>query len=129
MDRTELIDLTYEAMDELKTQPMYLNYLEAKKRIDKPELSPLFDAFNQAKLQFERVSKYGKYHPDYKQTSLNLMQAKSALYSTDDYKCYQEANQTLNLYLRDISFKITQMLSACLVTSNKISSCHTKGHE
>ncbi|PKK99905.1 MAG: hypothetical protein CVV56_08890 [Tenericutes bacterium HGW-Tenericutes-1] len=128
MDRTQLIDLTYEAVDEIKNLDIYKDYLNAKKAIDKIELSPLFEAFNQAKQQFDSVSKYGKYHPDYKQATLKLMEAKTALYSTKDYIAYQKANETLNLYLRNISFKITQMLSECLVTSDKKASCHTKGH-
>lgn len=128
MDRTQLIDLTYEAVDEIKQQDMYINYIAAKKEIDKIELRPLFDAFNQAKSQFDEVSKYGKFHPDYKQATFKLMETKTALYSTKEYIAYQKANETLNLYLRDISFKITQMLSECLVTSNNKASCHTKGH-
>ena len=128
MDRTQLIDLTYEAVDEIKNQDMYNSYIAAKKEIDKIDLRPLFDAFIEAKNYFDEVSKYGKFHPDYKQATLKLMEAKTALYSTKEYIAYQKANETLNLYLRDISFKITQMLSECLVTSNNKASCHTKGH-
>jgi len=128
MDRTELMNLTYEAIDEIKSQAMYSNYLVAKKGIEKPELNPLIEAFIQAKQHFEKVAQYGKFHPDYKQATQVLMQTKTALYQTDEYRAYQQATETINIYLRDISFKMNEMLSTCLVASKEKAACHTKGH-
>jgi cell fate (sporulation/competence/biofilm development) regulator YlbF (YheA/YmcA/DUF963 family) len=119
MERSELMSLAYEASDELNQTEMVRAYESASKALDAEHLQPLIEAFNQAKSRFEDASKYGKHHPDFKQASAVLMIAKSALYQTPEYKAFQTAQATLNLYLGEVSRKLTQMLASTLVSSDK----------
>jgi len=127
LDRMELIDLTYEVIDEIKQSDLYQAFIIASREYNRFELLPLKENYRLSKLKFEETSVYGKYHPDYTKSRLAYTEAKTILFQTQAYQAYQDALMKLNFKLRDISYAITNIIQACLISSNEPHACHTKG--
>lgn len=127
MDRIQLIDLAYETVEEIKKSELYQSFLSASNEYKSADILPLIEKYNDTLIKFDDISLYGKYHPGYEQAKANYTDAKTLLFQTQAYRNYQDALLKLNLYLHDISRKITNIINECLVSSNQQHSCHTKG--
>ncbi|MCK7488187.1 MAG: hypothetical protein MZU97_23925 [Bacillus subtilis] len=63
-----------------------------------------------AKLRFEEVAKYGKFHPDYPEASKRLQLAKTALYETPEYHAYIQAKTAIDQLLQAFSDDLNKIL-------------------
>lgn len=117
----EIIDKTYDLIDEIKSEVTYKRLLELKKFIDTDEfLNELIKAFNKVKLTYEEVAKYGKYHPDLKKVQLELSSIKEELYSNVVIKEYKMLEKKLQSKLDEISSEIATSVSSKIKHPNEI---------
>ena len=117
----EIIDKTYDLIDEIKSEVTYKRLLELKKFIDTDEfLNELIKAFNKVKLTYEEVAKYGKYHPDLKKVQLELSSIKEELYSNVFIKEYKMLEKKLQSKLDEISSEIATSVSSKIKHPNEI---------
>ncbi len=123
MDFSELSMLAFEASDELKQSQMYQDYLQSLSGLNDESIKPLIKAFEAAKYQYDQIMIIGKHHPDFKSSSARLVQAKTSLYQTHQYKAYLSAYETLNHYLGDVSDQINRTLESCLVGNGTKKAC------
>jgi cell fate (sporulation/competence/biofilm development) regulator YlbF (YheA/YmcA/DUF963 family) len=120
MERMDLMTLAYEVSDEIKQSELYSAYILSIKSLEKDSIQPLITAFNIAKNRYNDIMKYGKHHPNFKESSEQLMKAKTALYQTQEYKSYYQAYENLNRILQDATRKITNLLDDCIVSNEQI---------
>lgn len=116
-----ILENTYELIDEIKSNDIYIRLLELKVIIDKDdELNKLIQDFNKVKLKYEEVTKYGKYHPDLKKVQLELAKTKELLYSNEKIKEYKDLEKKLQSLLDEISSEIAQTVSSKIKHPNEI---------
>lgn len=119
--KQEIIEKTYELVDELKAQDSYKRILELKKEIDQnPEIKKLVEAFQKLNIKFEEVSKYGKYHPDLKTVQQDFSKAKTALYTNEIVKEYKTLEKDLQRTLDHCSSEIATAVSAKIKHPNEL---------
>ena len=69
----KILEKTYDLANEIKDSKEYKRLLELDKLIKTDsELISLIESFNNVKLKYDEVTKYGKYHPDLKRVQLEL---------------------------------------------------------
>ncbi len=118
---TSWVNKTYELIDEIKSLKQYKRLQELHQYIEQnPQLQQLISGFNQAKLQYDEVSKYGKYHPDLKEVQLRLKDVKENLYTNDIIKEYKELEQYIQKQLNGISKALAQSVSKKIKHPNSL---------
>ena len=100
LDINEYIELTDNIVKEVLSFATVQKYIELKQKIANDFIiNQLISEFEQAKLSYEDVEKYGsKYHPDYKAVSGRLIKAKTQLFEHPDiikFKLYEKEIQTI----------------------------------
>lgn len=119
--KQEIIEKTYELVDEIKSQDSYKKILKLKKEIDTNlEIIELVNNFQRLNKKYEEVSKYSKYHPDLKRVQQDFSKAKIALYTNDVVKEYKELEKKLQKNLNHISTEISVAVSAKIKHPNEL---------
>ena len=107
-----IINQTYELVDEIKENEIYIRLVELKHIIETDQdIVALVETFNKVKVKYEEVQKYGKYHPDLKKVSLELKDIKETLYTNGIIKEYKQLEKKLQRMLDDISRSVAQTVS------------------
>jgi len=119
MDRQQIIDKAWETVDEIKTSPLYLDYLASLQTLKEESLCLLVEEFDRQKTIFETVKSYGPYHPDFSRAAKKLAEAKDALFSRAEYQEFLRCQTELNASLAKIGSAIQDILHDCTITSNK----------
>ena len=71
--KQDIIEKTYDLVDEIKAKKSYVRLLELSKIIKSDlNIHELIENFQRLNRKFEEVSKYGKYHPDLKQVQKEI---------------------------------------------------------
>ncbi|AIO19663.1 hypothetical protein KQ51_01789 [Candidatus Izimaplasma bacterium HR1] len=119
--KQEIIEKTYELVDEIKQKRKYKRLLELNKEIKKSlQIQELINNFQNLNLKFEEVSKYGKYHPDLKQVQIKFSEAKTNLYTNEIVKEYKELENILQQELDEISSELALNISKKIRHPNEI---------
>lgn len=107
-----IINQTYELVDEIKENEIYIRLVELKQLIETdPVVVGLVETFNKVKIKYEEVQKYGKYHPDLKKVSLELKDIKETLYTNVIIKEYKQLEKKLQKVLDEVSRTLAQTVS------------------
>ena len=119
--KQEILDLTYELVDEIKATKDYQRLLELKGFLDKDEaIIELIHAFNKIKAKYEEVNKYGKYHPDLKKVGKELSEIKEKVFENEIIKEYKDLEKKIQKQLDEISRKIATSVSSKIKHPNEI---------
>lgn len=119
--KQEIIEKTYELVEEIKSQDSYKRILVLKKEIQKsPDIKQLIETFQTLNLKFEEVSKYGKYHPDLKVVQRDFSHAKTKLYTNSVVKEYKKLEKELQKDLNLISTEIAVAISSKIKHPNEL---------
>lgn len=106
LDRAESLGeliLQSEIMDE---------YLSARLELtEDKEAQRLIRAFNDTKVHYEDVQRFGRYHPDYNEIMKNVRAAKREMDMNDKVASYKVAERNLQKLLDDISEQIALSVS------------------
>ena len=113
--KQEIIEKTYELVDEIKSQDSYKKILELKKEIDSNH--GIQELVNK---KYGEVSKYDKYHPDLKKVKQDFSNAKIALYTNDVVKEYKELEKELQQELDHLSTEIAVAVSSKIKHPNEL---------
>lgn len=118
---TDLMNKTYDLVDEIKSSEIYKRLIELHKIINKDEdIIKLIEHFKKQKVKLEEASKYGKYHPDLKQIQLNLKEAKENLYNNDIIKEYKQCEKEIQKILNNISKELAKAVSSKIKHPNEL---------
>lgn len=118
---TKLIELAYEVSDEIKDRFEYKRLLEIKAMTEEdPTLIYLITEFTKAKVKYEEVQKYGKYHPDLKRVQLLLQKTKEALYTNELVVEYKKLEKVIQKVLNDVSMRIATAVSENIKHPNEL---------
>lgn len=111
---------TYDLVDEIKSTKSYKRLIELNEimKTDK-SIIELIEVFNKTKLKFEEASKYGKYHPDLKETQLKLKVAKENLYKNDIIVEYKQCEKDIQIILNNISKELATTISSKIKHPNE----------
>jgi cell fate (sporulation/competence/biofilm development) regulator YlbF (YheA/YmcA/DUF963 family) len=75
------------------------------------EVKQLIADFAKIKEQYEDVQRFGKYHPDYREISKKMRDAKRELDLHDDVAAFKKAETELQAILDEVSIEIGQAVS------------------
>ena len=102
LNTSEYLELSELLVEEIISLPVSKRYKELQHEIDKsPEIKTLVSKFEKAKSAYEDVQRYGsKHHPDYKEVTQQLIDAKTSLFQHTVIKefknCEKEIQEILN---------------------------------
>jgi|GEM_PF-1632656 len=105
LDISAYIQLTDDIISEVLTLSVCERYKQLQQKMNKDsEIKQLISDFAQVKAVYNDVQKYGgKYHPDYKQVTSNLIKAKTALFEHPDVKEFKECEKEVQQLLDQIA--------------------------
>ena len=119
--KEKVINAVYELVDEIKDSKAYIRLLELKKIMDTDSvIIKLITDFNEDKIKYNEVSKYGKYHPDLKAVRIALSKSKEALFANEVISEYKELEKEIQKTLDSISRKIARSVSPKVKHPNEI---------
>ena len=101
----DIINATYDLVDEIIDNEIFKELLALKKRIDIECISQI-NKFNDLKAKYVEISKYGEYHPDIKIVRKELSEAKVALYSNPLVIAYKDKENAVQKFLDSIKNEI-----------------------
>ncbi len=117
----DLLNKTYDLVDEIKDLDVYIKLLELHKEMTtSTEIIGLIEMFTKANIKYDEASKYGKHHPDLKQTQLSLQEAKENLYNNDIIKEYKKCEKEIQKILNHISKEIANTVSHKIKHPNEL---------
>lgn len=119
--KQEVIEKTYELIEQIKDTPKYKRLMELKRIIDTDSnVQELIQSFQKWNKKYEEVSKYGKYHPDLRKVQLSFRDAKEKLYTNEVVEEYKSLENDLQKELDHISASIAQAISKKIKHPNEI---------
>ena len=119
--KEKVLNAVYDLVDEIKDKKEYTRLLELKRIMDKDStIIKLITDFNEAKIKYEEVSKYGKYHPDLKEVRNLLVNSKEALFTNKVVSEYKRLEKEIQKILDEVSRKIALSVSPKIKHPNEI---------
>lgn len=119
--KQDIIEKTYDLVDEIKAKKSYVRLLELSKIIKSDlNIHELIENFQRLNRKFEEVSKYGKYHPDLKQVQKDFSKSKEALYTNVIIKEYKDLENSLQHDLNTISMELALSISKKIRHPNEL---------
>lgn len=107
----EIIKYTYEVIDFIQQEPLFVSLLALNRKLESDEMSPLMNRYKKTKESYLEAKKYSRYHPDLKTFQLDFQQAKTELYSHPIMNAYLKTYRTFQNELDDIVAKIAGVIS------------------
>ena len=122
LNTSEYLELCEAIGDEILLLPISQTYKKLQQEIKtNSEIIELINKFEIAKEAYADVERYGgKYHPDYKMVSQQLIEAKSNLFQNPYIKELKKCEREIQLILDDIAQKISRVVEFKI---NKNKSC------
>ncbi len=113
--KQEIIEKTYELVEEIKQKKDYKRLLELHQIIETDStIQELINTFIKYNDKYEEVTKYGKYHPDLKKVQQEFSSAKEKLYTNVIVKEYKnlenKLQKELNIISKEIAISISQKI-------------------
>lgn len=122
LNTSEYLELCETIGDEILLLPICQTYKKLQQEIkNNSEIIDLINKFEIAKEAYADVERYGgKYHPDYKIVSQQLIEAKSNLFQNSYIKEFKECEREIQLILDNIAKSLSQAVEFKM---NKSKSC------
>jgi cell fate (sporulation/competence/biofilm development) regulator YlbF (YheA/YmcA/DUF963 family) len=122
LNTSEYLELCEAIGDEILLLPICQTYKKLQQEIkNNSEIIDLINKFEIAKEAYADVERYGgKYHPDYKIVSQQLIEAKSNLFQNSYIKEFKECEREIQLILDNIAKSLSQAVEFKM---NKSKSC------
>ena len=118
---TDVVNKTYDLVDEIKQHPSYVRLLELQRIIESNNtIKALIEDFNKQKDKYEDAKQYGKYHPDLKEIQLKLKEAKENLYNSDIIIEYKKCEKDIQDILNNISKELANTVSGKIKHPNAL---------
>lgn len=135
VDMAELIHQSHELSTMINHSHEVSEYLTSKHRMEEDEEAQrLLVQFEEKKVQYEDVQRFGKYHPDFDTISGDIRQLKRSIEMLDSVQAYKRAEDNLDTLLYQVGRMIADSVSETIkVPSNnpfleaKGSGCGTGG--
>ena len=119
--KQEIIETTYELVDEMKSSVSYKRLLELHDIVENNgDIKVLVERFKKANAQYDEVKKYGGYHPDLKNVQRGFSEAKKTLYEHPIVAEYKQLEQLLQKQLDHISATIATSISTKIKHPNEL---------
>ncbi|WP_070120221.1 YlbF family regulator [Bacillus marinisedimentorum] len=104
LESIQIIDQAEELSAMMFDSDMMENYRRSKEKMESdPEALELIAAFSKLKEQYEEVQRFGKYHPDFKKVTTEVMELKRKLDLHDTIAEFKKAEEELQEVLDEIS--------------------------
>lgn len=117
----EILNKTYEVVEEIKNHPSYQFLIDSKKKmIEDKELQELIATFKKWNQKYEEVRKYGEYHPDLHRVQLQFSKAKEELFIHPMVLEYKKHEKVIEHILNQLSKDISKAVSAKIKYKNEI---------
>ncbi|SDI65861.1 Cell fate regulator YlbF, YheA/YmcA/DUF963 family (controls sporulation, competence, biofilm development) [Natribacillus halophilus] len=100
----ELFDESEELSRMILSTHIYHNFVEARRTmLEDEEAERLIRHFNDQKVKFDEVQRFGKYHPDYSEVTKALRISKREMDLHESVNAYKEAERALEKLLAEVS--------------------------
>lgn len=112
MKYTEIIEKTYEIIDEIKKNEIYQNYHKYKNLIDTDEeLGELLKKFNSAKEKFSENYRFRAYDKSFDKVKNVYQEAKINLMNNKLFKNYKLYEKKVETYLNEIELRLKEVVN------------------
>lgn len=102
----EILDQIDIINDKIKNSEPYVNFVKQSIILEQDKnAQELVDAFNHLKMDFEEVSRFGKYHPDFSEKRRALNKAKKSLDMNESVIEYRRAEYQLQAMLDEVLYE------------------------
>lgn len=117
----KLLESVYEFVDEIKSSDSYKRLLILKQTMEEDqELHLLLTAFQKVKVNYDEVSKYGKYHPDLKRVRKELSDVKQQVFTHPVIVEYKVLEKEIQSILNNASKEIADAVSGKIKHPNEL---------
>ncbi len=125
LNNSEYIELCEAIGDEILSLPICQTYKKLQHEINNNmEIVQLINEFEKAKERYADVERYGsKYHPDYKEVSQKLIEAKSNLFHNQYIKEFKKCEKEIQTILDTVAKHISQTVEFKIEKKNKTCGC------
>ncbi|SEN64242.1 Cell fate regulator YlbF, YheA/YmcA/DUF963 family (controls sporulation, competence, biofilm development) [Amphibacillus marinus] len=112
----EILDLTDDLGQMIIQSEAMLNYLSRKKQLkDDIEAQSLIKQFERKKVEYEEVQRFGRYHPDFSQTTKETRLLKREIDMLEAVAQFKIAERELQMLLDDISQTLASSISKQII--------------
>ncbi|TMW73102.1 YlbF family regulator [Alteribacter natronophilus] len=109
---SDVLHSAYDLGDFITDSEIYADYIHAKQVMEKDrEAQRLIASFLELKDKYDEVQRFGKYHPDYKQVTRDVREAKRQVDLHSSVAEYKKAEKELENLLREVSLIIADTVS------------------
>ena len=111
MNYTEIIDKTYELVEDIKRSEIFLMYIKYKKLVESDkELNKILIKFKSAKEKFAEVYEYRNYYKGFEDIKKDYQKSKIELMNNKLYKNYKLYEKKVESYLNEIEFQLKKVV-------------------
>lgn len=126
----EILDQIDIINEKIKNSEPYINFVKQTAILEQDKnAQKLIDIFRQLKVDFEEVSRFGKYHPDFSEKRRNLNNAKKSLDMNESVIEFRRAEYQLQAMLDEVLYEAGICISqhVNIVSSNPFFSVGSGG--
>ncbi|KGX93287.1 regulator [Pontibacillus halophilus JSM 076056 = DSM 19796] len=111
-ETVEILDRAEKLGQMVLASETYLDYVQAKRQLEEDqEAQGLIQAFQDSKVDYEEVQRFGRYHPDYNSITKAVRLKKRDMDMNDSVANYKIAERNLQKLLDEISGLIANSVS------------------
>ncbi|EZH67127.1 regulator [Bacillaceae bacterium JMAK1] len=108
----ELLDVSEELSFMITRSDVYTTYLDTKREMNEDDYATsCIVAFNDEKVRFEEVQRFGKYHPDYHTVTKAMRLAKREMDMCETVAAFRKAERDLEKLLSSIGELLASSVS------------------
>lgn len=112
LEYIEILDQADKIAEMVKQSDVMKSYMDAKRKMDEnEETQRLIRAFNDIKVHYEDVQRFGRYHPDYSHIMKEVRAKKRQMDMDDHVAAFKIAERNYQRLLDDISESIAHSVS------------------
>lgn len=120
MNEQDILDETYEIVEELKQSELYKRIQSSLQEFEDDVLGKeLVYLFEKARDAYLHAKPMKDYYPDFDKIQAKYIEAKTNLYEYPLYKNYQTALREMNQSLSEFSMELNELMKTLLVDANK----------
>ncbi|PXW92626.1 cell fate (sporulation/competence/biofilm development) regulator YlbF (YheA/YmcA/DUF963 family) [Streptohalobacillus salinus] len=116
----DLLDETDELISMINHSEAMVNYLNKKEQLKKDsEAQALIRTFEQKKIDYEDIERFGRYHPDYSKILKETRLLKREIDMHDTVAAFTQAERQLQTLLEDVTEQLAHTISEDIIVERE----------
>lgn len=108
----QVLDQTDDLADQIRQSDLFITYQKAKQAlVEDREAQRLYGQFLKSKINYDKVQRFGRYHPDYQEVMLTTRRLKREYEMHDTVVAFKQSETALQQLLDEIVTMIATSVS------------------